>query len=88
MAFIDRVDAGRRLGRRLHFLRDEDVVVLGLPRGGVPVTFEVARDRPAAGRRPEVPGYKRTAPRPGGGSRDCLRIRPGTVGWDERREER
>lgn len=43
MAFIDRVDAGRRLGARLGHLRGEDVIVLGLPRGGVPVAFEVAR---------------------------------------------
>lgn len=40
--FADREDAGRRLGQRLQHLRDEDVVVLGLPRGGVPVAAEVA----------------------------------------------
>jgi putative phosphoribosyl transferase len=40
--FVDRGDAGRRLGQRLQHLRDEDVVVLGLPRGGVPVAAEVA----------------------------------------------
>jgi putative phosphoribosyl transferase len=42
MTFADRVDAGRRLGRRLAHLRGEDAVVLGLPRGGVPVAYEVA----------------------------------------------
>src|SRR5664279_6178916 len=40
--FRDRVDAGRQLAERLAFLRDQDVVVLGLPRGGVPVAFAVA----------------------------------------------
>jgi hypothetical protein len=43
MRFRDRSDAGRRLASRLQFLRAEDVVVLGLPRGGVPVAVEVAR---------------------------------------------
>lgn len=41
--FRDRVDAGRRLGQRLAELRGQDVVVLGLPRGGVPVASEVAQ---------------------------------------------
>jgi putative phosphoribosyl transferase len=43
MTFINRADAGRRLAARLQYLRDDRVVVLGLPRGGVPVAYEVAR---------------------------------------------
>jgi len=43
VAFHDRSDAGRRLGKRLAGLRGRNVVVLGLPRGGVPVAFEVAK---------------------------------------------
>jgi putative phosphoribosyl transferase len=41
--FRDRVEAGRALGHRLTDLRDDDVVVVGLPRGGVLVAAEVAR---------------------------------------------
>jgi putative phosphoribosyl transferase len=41
--FTDRGDAGRRLAALLGHLRAPDVVVVGLPRGGVPVAVEVAR---------------------------------------------
>ena len=41
--FRDRTDAGTRLGRYLAGVLDGDVVVMGLPRGGVPVALEVAR---------------------------------------------
>jgi predicted phosphoribosyltransferase/dienelactone hydrolase len=41
--FDDRVDAGRQLAERLESWRGKDIVVLGLPRGGVPVAFEVAK---------------------------------------------
>lgn len=43
--FRDRTDAGRRLARKLSsFVNESDVIVLALPRGGVPVGFEVARE--------------------------------------------
>jgi predicted phosphoribosyltransferase len=43
MIFEDRREAGRRLAERLEQYRDRnDVLVLALPRGGVPVGFEVA----------------------------------------------
>ncbi len=44
MLFVDRTDAGRHLAQRLRHLRGADVTVLGLPRGGVPVAFEVAEE--------------------------------------------
>ncbi|WP_437329452.1 phosphoribosyltransferase family protein [Sorangium sp. So ce381] len=63
MLFRDRVDAGRRLAFALRRYRDEAPVVLGLPRGGVPVAYEVARALKApldvwVVRKLGVPGYE------------------------------
>lgn len=41
--FADRIDAGRQLAERVAHLRRDDPVVVGLPRGGVPVAYEVAK---------------------------------------------
>ncbi len=44
MIFADRSDAGQRLGRRLQsFAMTPNLLVLGVPRGGVTVAYEVAR---------------------------------------------
>ena len=44
MLFKDRIDAGRKLALHVKHLRGRDLVVLGLPRGGVPVAYEVAKE--------------------------------------------
>jgi putative phosphoribosyl transferase len=43
MLFRDRVDAGRQLAARLALGRLENPVVLALPRGGLPVGYEIAQ---------------------------------------------
>ena len=44
MVFPDRVEAGRRLASSVRkYANHGDVIVLGVPRGGVPVAFEVAK---------------------------------------------
>lgn len=43
MMFTDRREAGRKLAERLQAWRGKHPVVLALPRGGVPVAYEVAR---------------------------------------------
>jgi putative phosphoribosyl transferase len=67
MIFKDRVEAGQLLAGELKRYRDrEDVIVLGLPRGGVPVAYEVARQLHApldvvVVRKLGVPGYEELA---------------------------
>lgn len=41
--FADRSDAGRQLSSRLMHFKVQDPVILALPRGGVPVAFEIAQ---------------------------------------------
>ena len=42
--FPNRAEAGRRLAEKLEqYAGRDDVIVLGLPRGGVPVAYEVAQ---------------------------------------------
>ena len=41
--FRDRRDAGRQLAQKLGYLEQSHPLVLALPRGGVPVGFEVAK---------------------------------------------
>jgi erythromycin esterase-like protein/predicted phosphoribosyltransferase len=65
--FSDRSDAGRLLAERLrHYAGRDDVVVLGLPRGGVPVAYEVASELDAPldvylVRKLGVPGHEELA---------------------------
>ena len=65
--FRDRREAGRRLAERLTaYANRPDVLVLALPRGGVPVAYEVARALGApldvfVVRKLGVPGYEELA---------------------------
>ncbi|HEY3111697.1 MAG TPA: phosphoribosyltransferase [Chloroflexota bacterium] len=65
--FRDRRDAGRQLAAKLAaYANDPDALVLALPRGGVPVAFEVARALSAPldvflVRKLGVPGYEELA---------------------------
>lgn len=65
--FRDRAEAGRELAERLRaYAGRDDVTVLGLPRGGVPVAYEVARELAAPldvflVRKLGVPGHEELA---------------------------
>lgn len=66
LPFDDRRDAGQKLAARLEPLRRSDPLVLALPRGGVPVAYEVARhlDAPLdvlVVRKLGVPGHEELA---------------------------
>lgn len=65
--FLNRQDAGRQLAAKLAgYASDPNVLVLGLPRGGVPVAYEVARALQApldvfVVRKLGVPGHRELA---------------------------
>ena len=40
--FSDRIDAGKKLGRKLEFLKGQDPLILSIPRGGVVVADAIA----------------------------------------------
>jgi putative phosphoribosyl transferase len=67
MIFANREDAGRQLAARLSaYANRDDVIVLGIPRGGVTVAFEVAEALHAPldiflSRKLGVPGYEEIA---------------------------
>lgn len=67
MLFQDRVDAGIKLASELRqYAYRKDVIVLGIPRGGVPVAFEVAKALNApldifVSRKLRVPGQEELA---------------------------
>ena len=43
--FIDRREAGRKLAQQLtSYANHPQAIVLGLPRGGVPVAYEIAKN--------------------------------------------
>lgn len=43
MQFEDRIDAGKKLAEKLIEYKDKNPLVLAIPRGGVPVAFEIAK---------------------------------------------
>src|SRR5213595_2444431 len=67
MIYRDRIDAGKQLASRLaDYANRDDVLILALPRGGVPVAFEIARALPAPldiflVRKLGVPGHEELA---------------------------
>jgi len=67
MIYRDRIDAGKQLASRLaDYANRDDVLVLALPRGGVPVAYEVAKALPAPldiflVRKLGVPGHEELA---------------------------
>lgn len=64
--FRNRQEAGQRLAEKLAGYGDEDVVIMALPRGGVPVAFEIAKELQApldvvVVRKVGVPGHEELA---------------------------
>jgi putative phosphoribosyl transferase len=44
MIFQNRIDAARQLAQRLKNYKNEEGVILAIPRGGVPIAYEIAKE--------------------------------------------
>jgi len=61
MRFDSRTHGGRQLASKLSHLRGQDPLVVALPREGVPVGYEIARELDVLiSRKPVSSWYKRT----------------------------
>jgi putative phosphoribosyl transferase len=44
MMFLDRSDAGEKIATSLYKFKDEDVIVLAIPRGGLEISYDTIKN--------------------------------------------